>query len=627
MSNPVERLRPQSGYSAANAAWIEALYERFLADPASVSPQWREHFARFARNGATGPEPVHSEIRARYLHPPRHAPAPAAADDDDLAARQTRVLQLINAHRVRGHRCANVDPLNLAPTECVLDLDPNFHGLTDADLASTFNTGSLVAPDRLPLREILEIVREVYSGTIGSEYMHITDTEQKRWLQARLEGPRARLDIDAAGRRWILDRLTAAEGIERYLHNRYVGQKRFSLEGGESLIPLLDELIQRAGTQGVREIVIGMAHRGRLNVLVNILGKSPATIFDEFEGRNGSANGSGDVKYHMGFSSAVDTPGGPVHLALAFNPSHLEIVNPVVLGSVRARQDCRGDMTHLEVLPVLIHGDAAFAGQGVVMETLNMSQTHGYKVGGTVHIVVNNQIGFTTSDPYNARSTAYCTDVAKMVQAPIFHVNGDDPEAVLFVTRIALDYCNTFNSDVLIDLVCYRRHGHNEADEPAVTQPVMYRKIRTHPTVREIYAARLAESGDLPREDGEQMVREYRDALDRGELVSRPVIDQPRECGINWKPYLDVPWTISANTGVDAGHVRELGKRVLALPDCFRLHPSASGPIARKCLPANAKSTGAWPKRSPTRHCSMKVTAFACRDRTAVAARSSIATR
>ncbi len=410
------------------------------------------------------------------------------------AEQQAAVLRLINGYRFRGHQHADIDPLKLQEKAYIPDLDLAFHQLDQVDPSTVFNTGSLYAPDRLPLSEILERLKKAYCGTIGSEYLHITDTTQKRWIQKRIEDRETSQNLSKEKKRWLLTLLTASEGLEKYLHSKYVGQKRFSLEGGESLIPVLDELIQYGGEKNINEVVIGMAHRGRLNVLTNILGKPPQEIFDEFEGRVevNPERLAGDVKYHMGFSTDIDTPGGIVHIALGFNPSHLEIINPVIEGSVRARQQRRGDSRGEQVLPVLIHGDSAFAGQGVVMETLNLSQTRGYATGGTVHIIINNQIGFTTSNPLDTRSTYYCTDVAKMVQAPIFHVNGDDPEAVLFVTRLALDFRMQFHKDVVIDMLCYRRHGHNEADEPAVTQPRMYKKIRRHPTVRTIYAQILA---------------------------------------------------------------------------------------------------------------------------------------
>ncbi|HDP89360.1 MAG TPA: 2-oxoglutarate dehydrogenase E1 component, partial [Thioalkalivibrio sp.] len=460
----MQALWRSSPLAGANAAYLEALYERYLRDPGLVAAHWRDYFDSLPRVNGTETDVPHSDIRREFRNlarrrPPGAAERPAEAISLDHELKQVRVLQLINAYRFRGHQLAELDPLGLTKNPEIPELTLAHHGLSEADLNLRFQTGSLTGPGEATLAEILDTLERTYCHHIGVEYMHITNTEEKRWIQQRLESTRATPDFDADARRRLLYKLSAAEGLEHYLHAKYVGQKRFSLEGGESLIPLLDHLVQRAGEHGAKEIVLGMAHRGRLNVLVNVLSKTPRELFQEFEGRNHSRERTGDVKYHQGFSSDVQTAGGPVHLALAFNPSHLEIVNPVVEGSVRARQERRNDRHGQQVLPVLIHGDAAFAGQGVVMETLNMSQTRGFSTKGTVHIVINNQIGFTTSTLKDARSTLYCTDVAKMVNAPILHVNGDDPEMVLFATRIALDYRMTFKKDVVIDLVCYRRHG------------------------------------------------------------------------------------------------------------------------------------------------------------------------
>ncbi len=579
MSALLELFKSSSAFFGGNAAFIEDLYERFLLDPASVDDAWRERFEQLHREAAN--EVPHGPVRENFLRLGRERgpAAPGAAPgalSPDAAERQSAVLRLINAYRVRGHQRARLDPLNLRPPEPVPDLSPEFHRLSEADQARVFNTGSLYAPDRMTLGEIIALVEQVYCGPIGFEYMHITDTTQKRWIQKRAEGYRAAPEIGPKGKRWLLTMLTAAEGIEKFLHTRYVGQKRFSLEGGEALIPLLDELIQRAGSKGMQEIVIGMAHRGRLNVLTNILGKPPTEIFEEFEGKKKAdpRRSSGDVKYHMGFSTDVETPGGILHLALGFNPSHLEIISPVIEGSVRARQLRRRDELGQRVLPLLIHGDSAFAGQGVVMETLNLSQTRNYNTGGTVHVVINNQIGFTTSNPLDTRSTHYCTDVAKMVQAPIFHVNGDDPEAVIFVTRLALDFRIRFRKDVIIDLMCYRRLGHNEADEPAVTQPEMYKKIRRHRPVRAIYAERLIAEGVIGPDDSSAMVEDYRESLEQGELVSRPVLcalDHPFH--VNWRPFLDVSWAFPTETGTPIDKLKALGEQLLELPEDFEVHP------------------------------------------------------
>jgi 2-oxoglutarate dehydrogenase E1 component len=579
MSAILELFRSSGALYGGNAAFVEDLYERYLKDPESVDLAWRERFHVMHQEAAN--EVGHGPVRENFLRLAQESRTRAHARSTErlepaAAEKQAAVLSLINGYRYRGHQVANLDPIKLRDTPKIADLDPGFHNLARDDMDQVFHTGSLYAPDRMPLRDIIAMVEQIYCGTVGSEYMHITDTQEKRWIQKRLEGYRATPELDSAGRRWLLTLLTAAEGFEKYLHQRYVGQKRFSLEGGDALIPLLDELIQRAGRKGQKELVIGMAHRGRLSVLTNIFGKPPQDIFDEFEGRVHMdwRKMAGDVKYHMGFSTDIDTPGGIVHLVLGFNPSHLEIINPVIEGSVRARQRRRHDRSGDLVLPVLIHGDAAFAGQGVVMETFQLSQTRSYATGGTVHIVINNQIGFTTSNPLDTRSTLYCTDVAKMVQAPVFHVNGDDPEAVIFVTRMALDFRNQFHKDVIIDLVCYRRLGHNEADEPAVTQPMMYKKIRRHPTPRAVYADRLVADGILSKEETDAMVDNYRDSIEQGVLVARPVL-----CGldhayrVDWGFCLTTDWDQDIDTGVPVEKLRELSEAMLRVPEGFELHP------------------------------------------------------
>jgi len=447
-------------------------------------------------------------------------------------------------------------------------------------------TGSILRTParRMPLREILQRLRQTYCGSIGAEYMYISGIAQKRWIQDRLEGVRGQSSYSGEEKRHILQQLTAAETLERYLHTKYVGQKRFSLEGGDTLIPLLDHLLQRAGRQGMTEAVIGMAHRGRLNVLVNILGKLPSMLFAEFEGVHTSELTSGDVKYHQGFSSDINTPGGPMHVTLAFNPSHLEIVDPVVEGSVRARQHRCGDHNGKQILPVLLHGDAAFSGQGVVMETLNLSQTPGYRTGGTVHIVVNNQIGFTTSDARDARSTLYCSDVAKMVEAPIFHVNADDPEAVLLVTEIAFDYRMAFGKDVVIDLVCFRKLGHNEQDEPLVTQPFMYRYVNKHPGTRTLYAQRLVEQGVVAADEPEAMIAAYRQTMDEGKSpVSLAPAGFRHEHAVDWTRFsADTPWTLPVATAVPYEKLQMLAGRLTEVPENFKLHSRVEKVIANR---------------------------------------------
>ncbi|HEY6094531.1 MAG TPA: 2-oxoglutarate dehydrogenase E1 component [Gallionellaceae bacterium] len=572
MPSLMETMLASSLLYGANAAFVEEKYEAWLANPAAVEPEWRQYFDSLQTTPGAAQEVAHSPIQRAFAALPTMPEASTA--DASHERKQVAVLQMINAYRFLGARIANLDPLNRHAKPEVPELTLAHYGLSEADLDSTFETGSLVGASRMTLREILHLVRQTYCSSIGAEYMYISEVAQKRWIQQRIEGTRGEGEYPAEKKRVILERLTAAETLERYLHTKYVGQKRFSLEGGETLIPLLDHLLQRAGHSGVRETVIGMAHRGRLNVLVNILGKMPSMLFAEFEGKHDDHLTSGDVKYHNGFSSEIALPGGSMHVTLAFNPSHLEIVNPVVEGSVRARQHSRGDHEGRKVMPVLLHGDAAFSGQGVVMETLNLSQTRGYRTGGTVHVIINNQIGFTTSDARDTRSSTYCSDVAKMIEAPIFHVNADDPEAVLLVTEIALDYRMTFKRDVVIDLVCFRKLGHNEQDEPLVTQPFMYRYINQHPGTRALYAKRLVEAQVVAADEPEAMIVNYRRSLDEGRS---PVVTLPKavrtDHAVRWAKYLqEVPWDMPVDTSVSRERLQFLAQRLTTIPDGFKLH-------------------------------------------------------
>jgi len=578
MAPSLRELLASTPLSGGNAPYVEALYEQFLVDPQSVDAKWREYFQKL-RNGQAG-EQIHSAVQAAIAQraaKPRLA-AGAAPLSSDAAAKQGAVSRLVQIYANRGHLIARLDPLGMQhrPRPRVLEL--SYFGLSEADLDTEFLTGSRpleVAP-RLKLREIIAQLEHAYCGTIGAEFAHVSDTEERLWLQDQFLVGRLKGRFTADEQKNILWQLSAAEGLERYLHTKYVGQKRFSLEGGDSLIPLLDDLIQQGGQKGIEEAVIGMAHRGRLNVLVNVLGKSPSVLFDEFEGKYDTSHlqGSGDVKYHKGFSADLRTPGGNVHVALAFNPSHLEVVNPVVEGSVRARQERRGDKLGERVLPILIHGDSAFAGQGVVMETLQLSQARAFFTGGTVHIIVNNQVGFTTSRPDDVRSTMYCSDVAKMLETPIFHVNGDDPEAVVFVTRLALAYRQRFRKDVVIDLVCYRRHGHNEADEPAATQPSMYQVIRKHPTTRKIYADKLAAQGVLSDAETSALVEQYRQGLDDGKQQARASLGMiGNKYTVDWSKYAANDWTERVKGGGDLRRLKALGERAVHFPENFSLHP------------------------------------------------------
>ncbi len=583
MSSVMKEFLDTSALYGANAPFIEELYERYLEDAQAVPESWRSVFESWqaagqGRDVAHGPVIAAFELRARQG---MAAQAATPAGDD----RALKVLQFIRAHRVLGARHSQLDPLKRMERDPVPELELSYYGFTDADLQREFSPGSWQGQKGpMTLAVLSAAVKRTYCGTIGLEYMYISSNEQKRWIQKRFEGTLSTPSFSADEKRFILDRITSAETLERYLHTRYVGQKRFSGEGGESLIPALDTVIEDAGAKGAKEVVIGMAHRGRLNVLVNSLGKVPADLFSEFEGKHAhSKESSGDVKYHQGFSSDIQTAGGTVHLTLAFNPSHLEIVNPVVEGSVRARQHRRGDHTGDQVLPVLIHGDAAFAGQGVVMETMALSQTRGYKTGGTVHIILNNQIGFTTSDTRDARSSLYCTDIAKMVEAPVFHVNGDDPEAVVFVAKAALDFRMQYHKDVVIDIVCFRRLGHNEQDEPFVTQPLMYKRIAQHPGTRKLYADKLEKEGVVGAGAGDELVTATRAALDAGKPTNAKIrYGLKPALAVDWAPYIGIEWRHEAKTAVPLAKLKELSKRLTEIPPNFKVHPTVERILATR---------------------------------------------
>ena len=562
--------------AGGNADYVEALYNSWLADTSSVSTQWGSYFDSFQgrQHGDVSPAAAIARIEAaQRQRGPRQAAAPVS---DEHARKQAGVLRVLTAYRSRGHLAADLDPLGLTERMPAPDLGLAFHGLSDADLDTEFDTGSYAGNgQRMKLRDLLAGLKKTYAGTIGAEFMHISSHEQRNWIYTRLEKAGGESGLDKAGKQRVLDGLTAAEGLERYLHTKYVGQKRFSLEGGDSLIPLLDEVVRSAGDNGIRELVIGMAHRGRLNVLVNILGKPPKTLFDEFEGKFEPSEDpahTGDVKYHLGFSTDVKTPKGGVHVALAFNPSHLEIVNAVVAGSVHARQVRRRDSGHKHSLAVFIHGDAAFSGQGVNMELLNMSQARGFRIGGVLHIVINNQVGFTTSNPQDARSTMYCTDLAKMVNAPVFHVNADDPEAVIEVTRLAYAFRKQFQRDVVVDLVCYRRLGHNEADEPAATQPVMYKIIRSRPTTRDLYQQQLVKQGVIAEGDAQKQFDAYRDRLEAGKAMT-DIDPQPNLDGhVDWARFNAGNLSTPTDTRIPRQKLQELAAKIITVPADLKLH-------------------------------------------------------
>ena len=571
----MEQSLKSSHLAGGNLYYLDELYEQYLSNPNSVPNEWRQYFDSLPRvEGSIAGDVPHSTIQEQFLllgkDRNRAVSAGNGSVSSDFDRKQVHVQRLINAYRIRGHQRATLDPLGLMERAHVPDLELGFHDLSAADLDTVFQIGiqNFSMPEG-QLSDIISALEKTYCGSVGAEYMHIVDTEERLWLQNRLEGVMGKPEFPTEIKTHLLERLTAAEGLEKYLQSRYPGTKRFGLEGGESLVPCVDELIQRAGSHGAKEVVIGMAHRGRLNLLVNTLGKNPQDLFDEFDGK-ATFDHHGDVKYHQGFSSNIATPGGEVHLAMAFNPSHLEIVSPVVEGSVRARQDRRSDPSGDRVVPISIHGDAAFAGQGVVMETFQMSQTRAYKTGGTIHIVVNNQVGFTTSRREDSRSTEYHTDVAKMVQAPIFHVNADDIEAVNFVTQLAMDYRYEFKKDIVIDLICYRRRGHNEADEPSATQPLMYAQIKQQKTTRSLYAAQLVSEGVLSDAEVKAMEEGYRSALEAGEPVVKSLVREPdSKLFVDWTPYLGHEWTADHDTSFPMKRLQELGQQINTVPTGF----------------------------------------------------------
>ncbi len=599
----MQEYRANSHLFGGNAPYVEEMYEAYLDNPGSVSENWRSYFDALqhlpAVDGSDERDVAHAPVVESFAQRAKANALGNRASSADLAIarKQVHVQSLIAAYRFLGSRWADLDPLKRQERPKIPELEPAFYDLSEADMDISFSATNTYfsTAEQMTLRQIVQALRETYCGSIGAEYMHVTQPIEKRWWQERLEVIRSKPHFSADQKKHILDQLTAAEGLERYLHTKYVGQKRFSLEGGESFIASMDELVQRAGVKGVQEIVIGMAHRGRLNVLVNTLGKTPAELFSEFDHTAPENLPSGDVKYHQGFSSDVTTPGGPVHLSLAFNPSHLEIVNPVVEGSVKARLDRRGDATGHSVLPIIVHGDAAFAGQGVVMETLALAQTRGYFTGGTVHLVINNQIGFTTSDPRDTRSTLYCTDVVKMVEAPVLHVNGDDPEAVVLATQMALDYRQEFSKDVVVDIVCFRKLGHNEQDTPALTQPLMYKKIAQHPGTRKMYADKLVAQGVLPSDGPDALVKAFRAAMDEGKNAYSPVLTNYKsKFAVDWAPFLGKKWTDAADTALPLAEIKRLAERITALPKNFKAHPLVEKVLADRAAMGRGEMNVDW---------------------------------
>ncbi len=599
----MQQYRSNSYLFGGNAPYVEEMYEAYLDNPGSVPDNWRAYFDALqhvpATDGSDSRDVAHAPVIESFAQRAKANAFGNKASGTDLAIarKQVHVQSLIAAYRNVGSRWADLDPLKRTERPKIPELEPGFYDLSESDMDISFSATNTYfsKAENMTLREIVQALRETYCGSIGAEYMHTTDQTEKRWWQERLESIRSKPSFTPEKKKHILDRLTAAEGLERYLHTKYVGQKRFSLEGGESFIASMDELVQTAGAKGVQEIVIGMAHRGRLNVLVNTLGKMPKDLFAEFEHKAPEDLPAGDVKYHQGFSSDVTSPGGPVHLSLAFNPSHLEIVNPVVEGSVKARMDRRGDKDGAQVLPVLVHGDAAFAGQGVVMETLALAQTRGYYTGGTVHLVINNQIGFTTSDPRDTRSTLYCSDVVKMIEAPVLHVNGDDPEAVVLCTQLALEYRQQFKKDVVVDIVCFRKLGHNEQDTPALTQPLMYKKIAQHPGTRKLYGDKLVTQGVLPADGPDAMVKAFRAAMDEGRHTVDPVLTNFKsKYATDWSPYLGKKWTDSCDTALPVAEFKRLAEKITTIPANFKPHSLVEKVIADRAAMGRGEINVDW---------------------------------
>ena len=618
----MQEYRSNSHLFGGNAPYVEEMYESYLDNPGSVDDHWRAYFDALqnvpAGDGSTDRDVAHAPVVESFAQRAKANAFGNKASGSDLAIarKQVHVQSLIAAYRFLGSRWADLDPLKRQERPKIPELEPAFYDLSESDMDIAFSASNTYfsTAENMTLRQIVQALRETYCGSIGAEYMHMTEPAEKRWWQQRLETIRSKPNFSAAEKTHILERLTAAEGLERYLHTKYVGQKRFSLEGSESFIASMDELVQRGGVKGVQEIVIGMAHRGRLNVLVNTLRKSPGDLFSEFDHTAPESLPSGDVKYHQGFSSDVTTPAGPVHLSLAFNPSHLEIVNPVVEGSVKARLDRRGDTKGDSVLPIIVHGDAAFAGQGVVMETLALAQTRGYFTGGSVHIVINNQIGFTTSDPRDTRSTLYCTDVVKMIEAPVLHVNGDDPEAVVLASQMALDYRQQFNKDVVVDIVCFRKLGHNEQDTPALTQPLMYKKIAQHPGTRKLYGEKLVTQGVLPADGPDAMVKAFRAAMDAGKHTTDPVLTNYKsKYAVDWSPFLNKKWTDAADTALPTAEVKRLAERITTLPKEFKAHPLVEKVLADRAAMGRGEINVDWGMGEHLAYASLVASGYAVR--------------
>ena len=575
MSLTMKELWGSSHISAGHAAYLESLYESFINNPEDLSIEWLDFFTNLPDHPTSNGEISHQEIIKEFKNISRSKTVSKVSVDE----RQGKVVRLIQSYRNRGHLKAKLDPLGMMERRLVEDLNIEFHGFSEMDLdeefyTDTFNTGK----NKLPLREIVKRLEEIYCGNIGIECNHIMESQERRWFQKKFESKLQDYGFTDDEKYNIYERLNSAEGLAKYLSAKYPGMKRFGIDGAESLVPLVESVIQNCGSIGANQICFGMAHRGRLNLLVNVLGKLPSELFAAFD-EDSTLEGAntGDVKYHLGFSSNLNTPGGEVHVSLFNNPSHLEIVDPVVIGSVRARQDRIKDKDRSKVIPVLLHGDASFSGQGVVMESLQMSQTRGFYVGGCIHIIVNNQIGFTTSNTNDSRSTDYSSDVAKIIQAPVIHVNGDDPEMVVNAAKIACKYRNKFKKDIVIDLFCYRRRGHNEADDPSATQPLMYKKISEHPSVLKQYEQALLTKKVLSDEKIKSIKTEYRKSLESGQTVAKNLAKKPNNSlWFDWDPYLDTKWWPKVDTSVDKKQFKELGRDICSIPKSFSLGSQAT---------------------------------------------------
>lgn len=551
---------PGTLLSGDNATWLEEYYQTWLRTPEKLPEDWRRFF-------------LSPELTVQSV----------SGDNNVSGAtlkKQAAVIQLINAWRTQGHLRAKLDPLGLNPPADVPSLQPGFWGLSEEDLLQEFSVTFGAHTTQMPLKQLLNLLEQAWAGSQAYELAHLENREEINWLLSRIESSNApQADVQTCIARF--EKLMAAETLERYLHTRYVGQKRFSLEGGESAIPALDTLTKRLRAQGVEEMVIGMAHRGRLNVLVNLLNKDPAQLFAEFEGKQTIGSGSGDVKYHMGYSSNLETPAGSLHVALAYNPSHLEIVNPVVLGQVRARQERRGEDGQAKVVGVLIHGDSALGGLGVNQTTFNLSQTQGYGTGGTLHLVINNQIGFTTSRLQDMRSSRYCTDIAKMVAAPIIHVNGDDVDAVCQVMELACEWRDTFRRDIIIDICCFRKHGHNESDEPRLTQPQMYQAVDVHPGTLARYGESLARRGLLTQAQQDEMTARYRDWLDSCQKREpQPLKPAIHSFSANWYGLTNPHWSAPVSTALPRQKLAAYGEIISTLPPDVVAHPTIKRQLA-----------------------------------------------